>query len=232
LLPSKPPDIPGWELCAAWLPARETSGDFYDFFKLPGERYGILIADVVDKGMGAALLMALGRTLIRAHISDSPESPEKLLQTANARLRSELENGTMITMIYGILDPADSTFHYCNAGHPPAKLFQKNRKEELTLLGSTGMPLGMFDDASWGSQKIVLPDEALLLFYTDGIEDAQDESGGLFGPERIMQAIQTAVPKNGDEAKEALLKELAAFSGSTPRFDDVTFVVLSRNAQE
>ena len=110
LLPSAPPKIPGWELTASWLPARETSGDFYDFFSLPDGRYGILIADVVDKGMGAALMMALGRTLIRTHIDDHPDSPEALLQTANTRLRSELKTGTMITMIYGILDPVASTF--------------------------------------------------------------------------------------------------------------------------
>ena len=229
LLPSRAPVIPGYELAANWLPARETSGDFYDFFSLPGGRFGILIADVVDKGMEAALLMALGRTLVRTHITDHPDAPDALLRTVNSRLRTELENGTLITMMYGILDPAAGTFHYSNAGHPPGRLFPKTRSAAPLQLPPSGAPLGMFDQAPWHTDKIDLPKGSLLLLYTDGVEDAQDESGRLFGPDRIMRSVMSAGEVSATAVKETLLKDLAEFSGSTPRFDDITLVLLSRD---
>lgn len=232
LLPSESPAIPGYELTANWLPARETSGDFYDFFSLPGGRFGIMIADVVDKGMEAALLMALGRTLVRTHITDHPDTPDALLRVVNRRLRTELENGTLITVIYGILDPAAGTFHYSNAGHPPARLFQKNRATAPILLPPSGVPLGMFDQVSWRSEKVTLQPGSLLVMYTDGIEDAQDEKGTLFGAERVVGSVQGAEMQAASGTRDTLLRDLSAFTGSTPRFDDITLVLLSRDLEE
>ena len=172
--------------------------------------------------------MALSRTLIRTYITDHHDSPERLLQIANDRLRAELPGGTMITMIYGVLDPEAGTFQYSNAGHPPARLFHQDRQKDPDLLNPTGTPLGMFDHVSWLTEKLELPRGSLLLFYTDGIEDAHDALGKFFGSERVIKAVQMAGMTGGAGARERLLQEFTSFSGSTPRFDDVTLVLLAR----
>lgn len=228
LLPARLPEVPGWELAATWLPARETSGDFYDFFSLPGERFGVLIADVVDKGMGAALMMALGRTVIRTLITDYPDEPAALLRAANERLRSDLDSGTMITLVYGILDPAEATFTYANAGHPPPRLFYADRRRKPGELRSTGVPLGMFSDSMWLTETVRLPAGSLLLLYTDGVEDTRDERGEFFGTARMIAAVRRT--EDGAGVKEVLLNDLAAFRGSMPQYDDVTVVVVAREA--
>lgn len=227
LLPEVPL-IPGWQVGTAWRPARETSGDFYDFIPLPGERLGLVMADVVDKGMGAALLMTLSRTLIRTYAGDYPDFPERLLSVVNQRIIADLDAGLFVTLFYGVLDPAAGTLTYCNAGHPPPYLFTPGDEKSVASLNKTGMPLGISVEASWTPANIQVPSGGLLLLYTDGLLDAQNPRGEFFGQEHILELVRVQIEQDARAIGDALVSRIYTFAGSEPQVDDITLMVLKR----
>jgi hypothetical protein len=210
LLPEHAPQVPGWQITATWKPARETSGDFYDYVPLPNGRLGIVIADVVDKGMGAALLMALTRTLIRTYAAEFPNHPEHLLQ---------------VTLFYGVLDPSSGKLIFSNAGHPPPYIFGD---KEIALSGS-GMPLGVSDEATWQQGYQEIPPGAMLLLYTDGVMEAQDQNGDFLGKEGMLDIIRGQLGSSAQAVQDALLAGLYNFTGSEPQLDDITIMTLIRD---
>jgi hypothetical protein len=234
LLPSSPPEVPGWQLEATLRPARETSGDFYDFIPLPGERLGIVIADVADKGMGAALYMALSRTLIRTYAAGYPDRPDLALQAANDRILADTRADLFVTVFYGILDPAFGTLAYCNAGHhPPYWLAPQSSQaarslEPVQSLGGRGIALGVVQDPGWGYSTIELDPGETLLLYTDGVIDAHDPELAPFGSERILEAARSNLGQPANHLLEDLLSRLQQFTGDQPQFDDITLMALRR----
>jgi serine phosphatase RsbU (regulator of sigma subunit) len=234
LLPSTPPDLPGWQLEATLRPARETSGDFYDFIPLPGERMGIVIADVADKGMSAALYMALTRTLIRTYAVGYPERPDLALQAANDRILADTRADLFVTVFYGILDPAGGTLTYCNAGHhPPYWLASESRpgsrkQEPIQLLPGRGIALGVVKDPGWGYSTIKLNLGEALLLYTDGVIDAHDPALAPFGSERILEAALSNLDQPAKNLMEDLLSRLQQFTEDQPQFDDITLMAVRR----
>jgi serine phosphatase RsbU (regulator of sigma subunit) len=230
LLPESLPKAQGWEMAAAWKPARETSGDFYDFIALPGGRWGIVIADVVDKGMGAALYMALSRTLLRTYANDFPENPERTLQAVNQRVLADVDAGQFVTVFYGILDPAKGVFSYCNAGHNPPLLLNLNTQNEPAPLSRTGMALGVSEETEWTSEMVRIEVGDLLLHYTDGLVDAQNPDGELFGIQRGVEIIRANATGVAGEIQAALLNGVMAFMDEEPQFDDITLVLVKRTA--
>jgi hypothetical protein len=237
LLPSAPPEIEGWQLAAVLRPARETSGDFYDLIPLPGDRLGILVADVADKGMGAALYMALSRTLIRTYASDYVERPDLALQAANDRILAETEAGLFVTVFYGILDPKTATLTYCNAGHHPPYLLspapESDASGTLTLpsLQGRGIALGVVDNPAWGHTTIPISPGAALIMYSDGVLDAQNPDRGQFGNDNLLARVQAYVGHSAQEIQEGLLADLQAFMGDEPQFDDITLLVVKREGE-
>lgn len=225
LLPEKPPSLPGWQINAAWYPARETAGDFYDFIPLPDNKLGIVIADVVDKGMGPALLMTLSRTLIRNFAEDLVDQPDEVLRATNQRILQDVTGGMFITLFYGILDPANGLLVYSNAGQTPPYLLDQHH---LTSLDRTGMALGVSEDVHWEKKVLKIEPGAVLLLYTDGVMDAQNRAGDLFGGDRIRQVLEKNREHPAKHIQDSLLNEIFQFGGTVNRVDDITLMVIIR----
>ena len=229
LLPDLPPQIPGWQIAATWKPARETSGDFYDFVSLPNGRVGIVVADVVDKGMGAALLMALSRTLIRTYATEFPNHPEHLLQVTNQRILTDIDAGLFVTLFYGVLDPSTGNLIYSNAGHPHPYLFMPGKSPTFNALSGSGMPLGVSEEAQWQSGSVNVNPGGMLLLYTDGVLEAQNQEGEFLGEEGMLDIVQSQIGYSAQMVQDTLLAGVKAFTAPEPQVDDITLMVLIRD---
>jgi len=229
LLPTAAPKVPGWQMAATLQPARETSGDYYDFIPLPAGRLGLVIADVVDKGMGAALYMALSRTLIRTYAADYPDRPDLALRAANQRMLADSPAGLFVTVFYGILDPTAGTLTYCNAGHHPPYLLEAHTDEAVHPLPGRGIALGVLEDTDWEPVTIELPVGAALLLYTDGVLDALNAQEERFGSAQFLDIARTNLGRSADDLQQQLLSRLQQFVGDAPQFDDITLVTVVRD---
>ncbi len=223
-LPDKPPDIPGWDIAASFNPARQTSGDFYDFFMLDDDRLGIIIADVADKGLGAALYMALGRTLLLTYAHAYPENPAAVLQATNQRMLSDARAQMFITAFYGVLALESGRLIYCNAGHHPPFLI----RDDIRQLNPNGMALGIDENAAWVavSQRIEV-DETLLL-YTDGVVESQNATGMQYGMEKLVDTALNLANRPSQWVVRGIWENVLAFSNGTAQSDDVTLVCIRR----
>jgi serine phosphatase RsbU (regulator of sigma subunit) len=229
-LPEEPPSIPGWQLAAKLVPARQTTGDYYDFIPLPDGRIGVVIADVADKGMAAALFMASSRTLLRAYATEYFDAPQEVLYHVNRRITQDTHGGLFVTSFYGILDPATGSLLYSNAGHNPPYLLMPTG--EPLSLGKTGIPLGIFPDASWETRLVHIQPKTTLVLYTDGVTEAAGPKDQIYGEERLLNAInqqyQAQKPPDSTHMMSAIFSSVERFRGKTPPSDDLTLVVITR----
>ena len=229
ILPEKAPVIPGWDISARLKPARETSGDFYDFIPLSERKWGVVMADVTDKGMGAALFMALSSTLIRTYASRFPTLPGLALNAVSERLLTDTRGGMYVTAIFGILEPHSGRFIFANAGHPPGVLVGTQRgKTSVELLRGTGMALGVSEQAQWKQKIVKLAPGDYLVLYSDGITEAQNRQGLFFGEERVLEVVLSKIGRSARELQDALIEEVNRFEGYVPQQDDIALVVIRR----
>ncbi|HJW91136.1 MAG TPA: PP2C family protein-serine/threonine phosphatase, partial [Anaerolineales bacterium] len=228
LLPKDIPSIPGWELASHWLPAREMSGDFYDFLALPDGRLGLIIGDVSGKGMPAALVMAITQSILRA-TAERITPPAEVLERANKLILPHMPANMFATCLYMILDPATGCLQFANAGHNlPILLTDRGVVEPR----ATGMPLGLLPGMTYDQKDVHLEPGNRLLMYTDGLVEAHNPQREMFGTpylhELVGQEIQVPPGSSGGTALiELLLASLAGFTGSGwEQEDDVTLVTL------
>ncbi|MGD9092021.1 MAG: PP2C family protein-serine/threonine phosphatase [Anaerolineales bacterium] len=228
-MPKELPLLDGWELAVSLLPARETSGDFFDFFPLSDGRVGILIADVADKGVGAALYMALSRTLLRTYALEYDVQPDIVFFSANDRIFLDASADLFVTAFYGILDPETGTLTYANAGHNSPFLLSAENGGTIDALTPTGMPIGIDEDTTWTQSNIKMNPGDVLLLYTDGIPDAQNTEGEFFKERQLIEIAQSNFGKPAHELQKSILDGINEFVNGAPQFDDITLLVLARD---
>jgi serine phosphatase RsbU (regulator of sigma subunit) len=239
-LPDTLPQVDGWQLAATLNPCKETSGDFFDVLALSNGRLGILIADVADKGLGAALFMAFSRTLIRTYAFEYQTRPEMVLRATNQRILTDTHNDMFVTVFYGILDPGSGHLVYANAGHnPPFLLKAPSAKVSNSAQGlsSTGIPLGIVEDASWEAKSVDLDHGDALVMYTDGITEAQNPRDEFFGDQRLLAAAEKNLHAAAAAIQDGILAAVEQFSAAgasaesaigLPRGDDETLMIIKR----
>ena len=229
LLPKQIPQIPDFEVAAAWLPARTVGGDYYDVLRLGGHRLGICIADVVGKGVSAALLMANVQAAVRAFATES-ESPAGLCAKVNALLCENIATGKFVTFLYGILDSETHTFQYCNAGHLYPILAQCSAASSgsARTLEQGGAVLGVFPDWKYENATVGLKAGNRLLLFTDGITEAAGEDGREFEEAGIAAFAEANSALSAHDLNSRLLAQVTAFCSGQFQ-DDATLLVIAAN---
>jgi serine phosphatase RsbU (regulator of sigma subunit)/anti-sigma regulatory factor (Ser/Thr protein kinase) len=226
LLPKDLPALPGWELAAYYQPARAVGGDFYDFLSFADGRLGLVIGDVTDKGVPAALVMATTRSILRA-AAQGEADPGQVLERTNNLLCPDIPPKMFVTCLYAILDPASGRLRYANAGHDLP--YQRHASGGTTELRATGMPLGLMPGMRYEECETTLAPGDSLLLYSDGLVEAHNPQREMFGFPRLMEMIGEHV--GGKELIDFLLDQLGAFvGGGWEQEDDVTLVTLQRTA--
>lgn len=231
-LPEHCPTIPGWEVAAIWRSAREVAGDFYDFIPLPPEpgrdpgRIGIAIADVADKGVPAALYMALSRTLLRT-MAIAGRPPAEAVATANDLILADTRAELFVTLFYMILEPETGEIAYVNAGHPPPVLIRA-ASGEAEELRTGGMAMGVLPNQDYEERTALLEPGDALVLYTDGIIEAAGEEGALFGRRRLAEAARAARHESAARLGESIEASVAEFVAGAPQSDDLTVVIVRR----
>jgi serine phosphatase RsbU (regulator of sigma subunit)/predicted ester cyclase len=222
-LPKEVPTLQGWQISPFYQPAREVGGDFYDFFELPNGRLGIVVGDATGKGVPAALVMASARSMLRA-VAQNSESPGDVLRRVNDALVTDIPPNMFVTCFYAILEPRSGTLSYANAGHDLPYVHHGDGAEELR---ARGMPLGLMPGMSYEEKEIVFDAGEAALLYSDGLVEAHDPQGEMFGFPRLRALIAEHAEERS--LGNFLLEELYSFVGEGwQQEDDITLLTLER----
>lgn len=225
-LPDHLPSLPGWDLAIRWQPARQVGGDFYDILEFADGRLGLVIADVADKGMPAALFMTLIRTLIRA-AAQSEQSPAQILRQVNELLVPDAKHGMFVTVVYAVLYPHANRLVYANAGHNPPLLY-RNGSQKLEELKNTGMALGVLENIDLVERDLGIESGDAVIFYTDGVTEACSSTEEFYGFERLKNEILSLHQPTADELAQLIDNSVKQFIKGNVPFDDLTIVALTK----
>ena len=226
-LPKVVPTLEGWQITPYYRPAREVGGDFYDFFELEEGRVGVVVGDATGKGMPAALVVSATSSMLRAVAQAlGSSSPGEVLAQVNETLFAHIPANMFVTCFYAILDPKNGSLRYANAGHDPPYLHRKGDAEELR---ARGMPLGLMPQMSYEEGEASLGEGNFVLFYSDGLVEAHNPNGEMFGFPRLRRLVADYGEERSLE--EVLLEELYSFTGDGwEQEDDITLLMLRRSA--
>jgi serine phosphatase RsbU (regulator of sigma subunit) len=225
LLPKSLPGLPGYDVAAYYRPAREVGGDFYDFLELEDGRLGLVVGDATGHGVPAALMMANTQSVLRAVAQRGGSEPGRILAEVNEVLLAYIPPSMFVTCFYTILDPRSGTLRYANAGHDLPYLWNGGDCEELR---ARGMPLGLMPGMSYEEKEMVLDTGEGVLFYSDGLVEAHNPEGEMFGFPRLRALIAQHAEEER-ALRDFLMKELHSFTGEEwEQEDDITLVTLQK----
>ena len=227
-LPLNGPAIPGYDIAARMFPARGVGGDYYDYIPLPEHKLGLVIADVAGKGVAAALLMAAASAAVRVDAND-PRRISETIDRLNHELHGLSDGSRFMTMILGELEPESRLLRYANCGHNPALLFRAT-KLETRWLSATCTPVGLFPILHCEPEQIALESGDVMVWYTDGLSEAENQAGEEFGPRRISDTVRSNWGASAQEIVDLLYQEVINFSGRDTFDDDLTIMVLKVEA--
>ncbi len=242
--------LPNWEIATAFEPAKKVAGDFYDVFSLPGNLVGLVIADVCDKGVGAAMFMGLFRSFIRVFsgqicfhhqlntvgqaskdpiVLEHPQQQEalKAIEITNNYISKEhAQTGMFATMFFGVLNPQTGCLAYINGGHEPLYVIDRNGIREV--LSHTGPAVGMMPNIQFKVRQVQLEPEDILIGYTDGVTDARSPEGTFFSSQRLLALLNQPVA-TATELVERIKQEVITHVDSAPQFDDITMLAIQQH---
>lgn len=224
LFPATIPRIEGYDLAAYNRPCTEIGGDYFDVIAT-GDSYGIVIADVVGKGIGPAILMSNLQAMVRS-LSNEAGNPAQLFKRINSELIGRIGDSRFITCCYLVLSPEQGTIHFSNAGHNPPLLYRQSGENES--LEASGIPLGIFAETAYDSFTVTINSGDVLLLYTDGVTECANPAGELFGESRLVRVLDRFSHADAQGIRDAVCSAMNDFRSGYPLSDDVTFVVVKR----
>ena len=228
-----PPDVDGYEFAAAYYPATEISGDFYDFIDLGGGRIGVLIADVSGHGVEAAIVMGLAKKSLSIFARAS-EGPTETLIRGNDDLCADLDAETFLTAVYAVLDAEAGVMTFARAGHPAPVLFNTKRRPPHRQLKPKGMMVGMTAGGTFAhtleEMEVELAPGDLFFLYTDGLTEARSPAGEQFGVDRLLGMLESMPRSAPGRILDAVGEAVDRFSGGCEAEDDVTMIAFRRTA--
>jgi serine phosphatase RsbU (regulator of sigma subunit) len=226
LLPKEVPALAGWQIARYYQSARLVGGDLYDFLTFEDGRLGLVIGDVTDKGVPAAIVMASTRSMLRA-AAQASTSPGEVLERVNELLYADIPPNMFVTCFFAVLDPNSGKLHFANAGHD---LPYRQQKDSVCELHATGMPLGLMPGMRYEEQEAIIAFGESILFYSDGLVEAHNAKREMFGFPRLKELLEEHT--SGAKLIDFLLGELRSFTGEGwEQEDDMTLLTLQRRLE-
>jgi len=226
LLPKTYPDLPGYQLSAMSLPAKQVGGDYYDFLKMPDGRLGLAIADVSGKGVPAAILTATTRSYLQSETQHKDSTLAQTVSRMNRMVHRDVTNDMYVTMVLSSLDPTDGSLEYVNAGHAHPVILSATG--EIEFLTEGGLFLGIEEGSSYVSDKSRIQPGGVLILYTDGVTDILSPAGKPFTSERFYEILKDKHYLSAEEIRNAVYQACLKHRGTADQFDDFTLIVLKR----
>lgn len=226
ILPASLPETAGYDFGASISPARSVGGDFYDFIPLDDGSLAVMVGDVTDKGVPAAIFMAQVHALLRAGVGRE-KSPGTVLASVNLHLMQMNAHGLFATVLYGVLEPGRGRFTYARAGHELPLLSLPDGQTRLAAMG-VGQPVGIIDDPVLDESSVEIPPGGMLILYTDGVTDERSPQGERYGMQRFQEAVEALPEETAQEVCDLMMLQILEYLQGAPQDDDVTLVVIKK----
>jgi sigma-B regulation protein RsbU (phosphoserine phosphatase) len=226
MLPSECPQLAGFRIAAYSLAAREVGGDFYDFIEMGGGRLGLVIGDVTGKSVSGALVVSASRSVFRMLSEENLTVAERMMR-ANRRLKQDLKSGMFVALLYAVLDAERKTLALCSAGQTqPVKRAAASGETGLIETRGDSFPLGILSEAEYAETVLVLSPGDVVVLYTDGIVEAMNPGGEIFGFERLIETVGSCRAASAEAFLQEILSRVNAFTAGAPQHDDLTAIVI------